>query len=83
MKNTELPSEKTTKQKQPEKSNDLFIVSIIFIIIFISMIAYKYVSGSSFSIAFAVGSVILPSLMLSVIPYYIYKGIVVFMRELK
>ncbi len=74
---------KTTKQKQSEKLNDLFNVFIIFIFIFIAMIAYKYMTSSSFSIAFAAGSVILPSLMLSVIPYYIYKGIVVFIRELK
>lgn len=78
---SERSEETTIKSDEEKKSNDMVPISIIFIITYVVMLLFT--AKPYLSLAFNAGQILLPSLFIAVVPFYIYKGIVVFIKTIK
>ncbi len=62
---------------EKKSSHDVIKISIIFIIVLLVFVAQ---SGESFS-TYSLGYAFLPSILISVVGFYIIKGIIIFTKE--
>ncbi len=76
-----LSSKANSKEQESKKSNDMVTIGVIFLCILLVFVFYNF--RLNVSIEFIIGESLLPSLFLSVVGFYIYKGVVVFVGELK